>query len=141
MGIEEARRILDRVARQFKSTVGFAQLERADPQQLSKFILGEHPQTIALIMAHLHPNNAAELVSLLPEAIRVDVLTRMANLDEISPEVISQISTLIGQRLTTLGRGSREQRQGEPTGRRASSRDDEPYGSYQPEPEDDGTSE
>ena len=112
LGVEEARRILDRVARQFKSTVGFAQLERADPQQLSKFILGEHPQTIALIMAHLHPNNAAELVSLLPEAIRVDVLTRMANLDEISPEVISQISTLIGQRLTTLGRGSREQRGG-----------------------------
>jgi hypothetical protein len=58
VGIEEARRILDRVARQFKSTVGFAQLERADPQQLSKFILGEHPQTIALIMAHLHPNRA-----------------------------------------------------------------------------------
>ena len=42
----------------------------------------------------------------------MDVLTRMANLDEISPEVISQISTLIGQRLTTLGRGSREQRGG-----------------------------
>lgn len=112
VGAEEAKRILDRVARQFKSTVGFVQLERADPQQLSKFILGEHPQTIALIMAHLHPNNAAQLVSLLPDTIRVDVLTRMANLDEISPEVIAQISTLIDQRLMTLGRGSREQRGG-----------------------------
>jgi flagellar motor switch protein FliG len=111
LGLEESRRILDRLARQFKSTVGFVQLERADPQ-LSKFILGEHPQTIALIMAHLHPNNAAELVSLLPETIRVEVLTRMANLDEISPEVIAQISALIDQRLTTLGRGSREQRGG-----------------------------
>ena len=112
LGVDESRRILERLARQFKSTVGFVQLERADPQQLSKFILGEHPQTIALIMAHLHPNNAAELVSLLPEAIRVEVLTRMANLDEISPEVIAQISALIDQRLTTLGRGSREQRGG-----------------------------
>ena len=112
LGVEESRRILERLARQFKSTVGFVQLERADPQQLSKFILGEHPQTIALIMAHLHSNNAAELVSLLPEAIRVEVLTRMANLDEISPEVIAQISALIDQRLTTLGRGSREQRGG-----------------------------
>lgn len=112
LGVEESKRILDRLARQFKSTVGFVQLERADPQQLSKFILGEHPQTIALIMAHLHPNNAAELVSLLPETIRVEVLTRMANLDEISPEVIAQISSLIDQRLTTLGRGSREQRGG-----------------------------
>jgi flagellar motor switch protein FliG len=112
LGVEESRRILERLARQFKSTVGFVQLERADPQQLSKFILGEHPQTIALIMAHLHSSNAAELVSLLPEAIRVEVLTRMANLDEISPEVIAQISSLIDQRLTTLGRGSREQRGG-----------------------------
>jgi flagellar motor switch protein FliG len=112
LGVDESRRILERLARQFKSTVGFVQLERADPQQLSKFILGEHPQTIALIMAHLHPNNAAELVSLLPEAIRVEVLTRMANHDEISPEVIAQISALIDQRLTTLGRGSREQRGG-----------------------------
>ena len=92
--------------------MGFVQIERADPKQLSKFILGEHPQTIALIMAHLHPNNAAELVSLLPESIRVEVLTRMASLDEISPEVIAQISVLIDQRLTTLGRGSREQRGG-----------------------------
>jgi flagellar motor switch protein FliG len=112
LGTDESRRILERVARQFKSTVGFVQLERADPQQLSKFILGEHPQTIALIMAHLHPNNAAQLVSLLPDDIRVDVLTRMANLDEISPEVIAQISTLIDHRLMTLGRGSREQRGG-----------------------------
>jgi flagellar motor switch protein FliG len=112
LGAEEARKILDRVASQFKSTVGFTQLERADPQQLSKFILGEHPQTIALIMAHLHPSNAAELVSLLPDEIRVDVLTRMASLDEISPEVITQISTLIDQRLMTLGRPSREQRGG-----------------------------
>ena len=38
LGPEESRRILDRLARQFKSTVGFVQLERADPQQLSKFI-------------------------------------------------------------------------------------------------------
>src|ERR1051325_2490980 len=44
-GPDPARRILDRVVRSFKSTVGFHSLERADPQQLSKFILAEHPQT------------------------------------------------------------------------------------------------
>ena len=52
-GPETARRIIDRVMRSFQSTAGFASLEKADPQQLSKFILGEHPQTIALILAHL----------------------------------------------------------------------------------------
>ncbi len=85
-----ARRILDRLAQSFESTAGFSALENADPQQLSKFILGEHPQTIALILAHLNAANAAQLVALLPDALRADVLTRMANLDEISPEVISE---------------------------------------------------
>src|SRR5262249_15194438 len=95
-----------------RSTAGFTSLERADPQQLSKFILAEHPQTIALILAHLNTSNAAQLVTLLPDEIRADVLTRMANLDEISPDVITRISTLIEQRLKTLGGPSREQHGG-----------------------------
>jgi len=76
---DTAHRILDRVVRSFKSTAGFASLEKADPQQLSKFILAEHPQTIALILAHLNTSNAAQLVSLLPDPLRADVLTRMAS--------------------------------------------------------------
>jgi len=111
-GPNGSKRILDRVVTQFRSTVGFTTLERADPQQLSKFILAEHPQTIALILAHLHAGNAARLVSLLPDSLRADVLTRMASLDEISPEIIQQISTLIDQRLKTLGTFSREQHGG-----------------------------
>jgi flagellar motor switch protein FliG len=109
---DTAHRILDRVVRSFKSTAGFASLEKADPQQLSKFILAEHPQTIALILAHLNTSNAAQLVSLLPDALRADVLTRMASLDEISPEVIGRISAVIEQRLKTLGGPTREQHGG-----------------------------
>ncbi|HEY8535778.1 MAG TPA: flagellar motor switch protein FliG [Vicinamibacterales bacterium] len=105
---EMARRIIDRVLRSFESTAGFSALEKADPQQLSKFILGEHPQTIALILAHLNASNAAQLVTLLPEDMRADVLTRMANLEEISPEVIRSISSVIDQRLKTLGGPQRE---------------------------------
>jgi flagellar motor switch protein FliG len=111
-GPEASRRILDRVTTKYRRTVGFTSLERADPQQLSKFVLAEHPQTIALILAHLNAGNAAQLVSLLPHDLRADVLTRMANLDEISPDVIAQISTLIDQRLKTLGGPNREQHGG-----------------------------
>src|SRR5262249_17278987 len=46
LGPEPSRRILERVTTKFRSTAGFTSLERADPQQLSKFILAEHPQTI-----------------------------------------------------------------------------------------------
>jgi flagellar motor switch protein FliG len=112
LGADGARRIMDRVLRSFQSTAGFTSLEKADPQQLSKFILGEHPQTIALILAHLNPSNAAQLVTLLPDVLRVDVLTRMASLEEISPDVITRISGVIEQRLKTLGGPSREQHGG-----------------------------
>jgi flagellar motor switch protein FliG len=112
LGAESARRIMDRVLRSFQSTAGFTSLERADPQQLSKFILGEHPQTIALILAHLNPTSAAQLVTLLPDALRVDVLTRMASLEDISPDVISRISSVIETRLKSLGGPTREQHGG-----------------------------
>ncbi len=105
---DNARRVIDRVVRSFQSTAGFTSLAKADPQQLSKFILGEQPQTIALILAHLDASHAAQLLSLLPETLRVDVLSRMANLDEISPEVVSRISSVIEQRLKTLGTSSHE---------------------------------
>jgi flagellar motor switch protein FliG len=112
LGPDGARAIIDRVLRSFQSNAGFMSLEKADPQQLSKFILGEHPQTIALIIAHLHSSHAAQLIALLPESLRVDVLTRMASLDDISPDVVNSISAVIEQRLKTLGGPSREQHGG-----------------------------
>ena len=112
LGKDAGGRVIERVQRSFQSTAGFTSLEKADPQQLSKFILGEHPQTIALILAHLHASSAAQLIALLPETLRVDVLTRMASLDDISPDVVSRISSVIEQRLKTLGGPSREQHGG-----------------------------
>src|SRR5687767_12497095 len=112
LGEETARRVMDRIIRSMQSTAGFTSLEKADPEQLSKFILGEHPQTIALILAHLNAAAAAQLITLLPEELRVDVLTRMASLDDISPDVVRRISTVIEQRLKTLGGPSREQHGG-----------------------------
>lgn len=103
VGSDAARRIIDRVVRSFQSTAGFTALSKADPQQLSKFILGEQPQTIALILAHLDARHAAQLVALFPEPLRVDVISRMANLDDISPDVVTRISSVIEQRLKTLG--------------------------------------
>jgi flagellar motor switch protein FliG len=112
LGPDSARRILDRVMKSFTKNAGFTTLEKANSQQLGKFIIGEHPQTIALILAHLNAGSGAQLVAQLPEDMRADVLMRMATLEEISPEVISRISTVIDQRLKSLGGPSREQRGG-----------------------------
>jgi flagellar motor switch protein FliG len=108
LGADLAKRVLDRVVKTFESSKAFTGLEKADPQQLSKFIQSEHPQTIALILAHLKPGPAAQLMQSLPEDLRVEVVTRMANLEEISPEVISRISSVIEQRLKSLGASTHE---------------------------------
>jgi flagellar motor switch protein FliG len=112
LGAENSRRILDRVVKSFRTSEGFSTLEKANPQQLSKFILGEHPQTIALILAHLNSGSAAQLIAQLPDDMRADVLLRMASIEDISPEVISRISGVIDARLKSLGGPTREQRGG-----------------------------
>lgn len=112
LGPEAAQSIITRVVRAFNVSAGFAAIEKANPQQLSKFILGEHPQTIAVILAHLNSAAAAQLVSQLPDELRADVIVRMASIDEILPEVIDRISNVIDQRLKGLGGPSREQHGG-----------------------------
>jgi flagellar motor switch protein FliG len=112
LGPEQSRRILDRVIHSFQAKAGFASLEKANPQQLSKFILGEHPQTVALILAHLNAGSAAQLLSQLPDEMRADVVMRMASLEDIPPDVIMRVSDVIDQRLKALGGPRREQRGG-----------------------------
>ena len=98
-GPEHAKKILDRLMQSLGSEmVSFDALQKADPQQLAKFIHNEHPQTIALVLSHLNPSQAAALLFSLPTEMRSDVALRMASLDQISPEVITKIASIIGQK-------------------------------------------
>jgi flagellar motor switch protein FliG len=108
-GPEHAKKILDRLVKALgNDTASFDALQKADPQQLAKFIHSEHPQTIALILSHLNPSQAAGLLVSLPPELRADVALRMAHLDQISPDIISKIAGIIGQKLKALGELSRE---------------------------------
>jgi flagellar motor switch protein FliG len=108
-GPEQAKKMLDRLMKSLgNETLSFDALQKADPQQLAKFIHSEHPQTIALILSHLNPSQAAGLLFSLPIELRSDVALRMASLDQISPEIISKIATVIGSKLKSLGELSRE---------------------------------
>ena len=103
-GPEHARVLLDRLMKALGSdSANFDSLQKADPQQLAKFIHSEHPQTIALILAHLNPSQAAALLTSLPAEIRADIALRMGNLDQISPDIIARIAGIIGQKLKGLG--------------------------------------
>ncbi|HEY7337711.1 MAG TPA: flagellar motor switch protein FliG [Bryobacteraceae bacterium] len=108
-GAENGRSMMDRLVKTLgNETLSFDALRKTDPQQLAKFIHSEHPQTIALILSHLNPSQAAGLLLSLPVEMRADVALRMANLDQISPEIISKIATVIGTKLKALGELSRE---------------------------------
>jgi flagellar motor switch protein FliG len=104
-----ARRMLDRLTKAMGSdAASFDAIQKADPQQLAKFIHNEHPQTIALVLSHLNPSQAAALLISLPPEMRAEIAQRMASLDQISPEIIMKIASVIGQKLKTLGEFSRE---------------------------------
>lgn len=108
-GPEHARGMLDRLMKALGAdSANFDALQKADPQQLAKFIHSEHPQTIALILSHLNPSQAAALLTSLPAGMRSDVALRMGNLDQISPDIIARIANIIGLKLKSLGETNRE---------------------------------
>jgi flagellar motor switch protein FliG len=106
---EQAKRLLDRLTKALGAdAASFDAIQKADPQQLAKFIHNEHPQTIALVLSHLNSSQAAALLTSLPAGLRADVSQRMASLDQISPEIILKIAGVIGSKLKALGEFSRE---------------------------------
>jgi flagellar motor switch protein FliG len=108
-GPEVAKKLIDRVAKAIGSDFpNIDILQKIDPQQLAKFIHNEHPQTIALVLSHLGASQAAALLVSLPAELRSDVSLRMANLDQISPEIVNRIASVIGQKLQAIGEFSRE---------------------------------
>jgi len=108
-GTDSSKKLLDYLNISLHdAALGFDSLQKADPAQLSKFIQSEHPQTIALVLAHLNSSQAAALLSSLPSPLRADVVMRMANLEHISPDVISKITGILEQKLKSLGDFSRQ---------------------------------
>jgi flagellar motor switch protein FliG len=108
-GPEVAKKLFDRVSKSVGGEYASLDvLQKVDPQQLAKFIHNEHPQTIALVLSHLNASQAAALLVSLPSEIRSDVALRMGVLDQISPEIVNKIATVIGKKLKSIGEYSRE---------------------------------
>jgi flagellar motor switch protein FliG len=82
-------------------------LRKADPQQLAKFIESEHPQTIALILAHLESKQASMVLMKLPPELRAEPIKRLAQLRQFSPEMAQKVSVVLHKRLEALGEQSR----------------------------------
>jgi flagellar motor switch protein FliG len=107
-GEEGARELLLQVSRAAEiSASKLDSLQKADPQQLAKFLEEEHPQTIALILAHLDARQASSLLMRLPEETRAEVIKRLAQLRLFSPEMAQKVSVVLHKRLEAVGEQSR----------------------------------
>jgi flagellar motor switch protein FliG len=103
-----AQNLLEAVSRaQELSVTKLDSLQKADPQQLAKFLESEHPQTIALILAHLDAKQASALLMKLPEETRAQAVKRLAELRQFSPEMAQKVSMVLHRKLQALGEQSR----------------------------------
>ncbi len=108
-GKDNAENFLQKVVRLQELSAGqLDSLQKADPQQLAKFLDGEHPQTIALILAHLDGKQASALLMKLSEPVRAESVKRLAQLRQFSPEMAEKVSVVLNRRLLSLGEQSRK---------------------------------
>jgi flagellar motor switch protein FliG len=101
MGSGKARDVLDRLSASLIE-LPFEFLRRADPRQVLTYLQDEHPQTITLVLAHMHPDHAAMVLGGLPEALQSDVAHRLATMDRTSPDVISLVEEVLERRLSSV---------------------------------------
>lgn len=78
-------------------------IRKTDPSQVLNFIQGEHPQTIALIMSYLEPEQAAAILSSLPSERQTEVARRIAIMDSTSPEIIREVENTLEKKISSLG--------------------------------------
>ncbi|APP84956.1 flagellar motor switch protein FliG [Xanthomonas hortorum pv. vitians] len=94
LGADKAGGLIDRILLG-RNTTGLDTLKWMDPRAVADLVRNEHPQIIAIVMAHLDSDQAAEALKLLPERTRADVLLRIATLDGIPPNALSELNDIM----------------------------------------------
>lgn len=98
---DEVRRIIEAIEGSMKA-MPFGFLQRSDTENLITFIADEHPQTIALILSHLGPNQAAGIIEGLPVKKQQEVVKRLATMEHTSPDVVSQVEKALENKLASF---------------------------------------
>src|SRR5579863_4263860 len=108
-GKERAEDLLMLVRRSQEAAQGnLAKLQRTDPQQLGKLLDSEHPQTIALVLAHLDPRRASMVLDNLSEEHKVVSIQRLAEMRQFSPEMAQKVAQILHRRLESVGDTARK---------------------------------
>ena len=99
LGEDKAAGIIDRIS-VARSTKGLEALKWMDARAVAELIRFEHPQMIAIVLAYLDPDQAGEVLALLPAGIRADVVVRIATLDGVQPSALSELDDIIEKQCT-----------------------------------------
>lgn len=99
LGEDKARTIIDRILLGGNSK-GLETLKWMDPRAVAELVRLEHPQIISIILAYLDAEQAAEVLSILPERLRIDVTMRIASLDGIPPAALQELNTIMEKQFT-----------------------------------------
>ena len=114
MDPKQAEKVLAQIQTQVQKTP-FSFLQKAESENVLTFIQEEHPQTIALIVCHLPHHKAAEILGGLPMQKQIEVIKRVANMEQTNPEVIREVERGLESRLSTMLMQSMEKAGGVPT--------------------------
>ncbi len=99
-----AQEMVQRLGRKAEGTSSKVEsLQRIEAKQLARFLEGEHPQTIALILGHLETKQASALLMCLPHPVRAESVRRLANLRQFSPEMAEKVAMVLNRRLRSVG--------------------------------------
>lgn len=101
LGADRARDIMARLEAAI-SEMPFQFLRRTDPRQLLSFLGDEHPQTIALVLSHMGPDQASLVLSGLPAGQQTDVAHRIALMDRTSPEIVRRVEEILQRRMSSV---------------------------------------
>src|SRR5579875_2018030 len=103
-GKQRAEDLLALVKRAQEATQSdLSMLQRVDPQQLGKFLESEHPQTIAVVLAHLDARRGSIVIDSLSEERRVEAIRRLAAMRQFSPEMAQRVAMILHRRLESMG--------------------------------------
>jgi len=107
-GSDKADELLGQVKKMKERTSGdLAMLQKMEPQQLSKFLENEHPQTVALVLAHLDSKRGSVVLMNLGAEMRVEAVRRLAEMRQFSPEVAQKVALVLHKRMASLGNNGR----------------------------------
>ncbi|MEJ2179176.1 MAG: flagellar motor switch protein FliG [Gammaproteobacteria bacterium] len=94
LGKDKASNLMDRIV-QDSNKKGLESFKWMDARSIAEIIRFEHPQIIAIVLAHLEPDQAADTMTHFPEHLRSDVLLRIANIDSIQPDALQELNDIM----------------------------------------------